>query len=167
MENAKRFIVVTAICIAAAVFALLSYWIITLSLESWGTVAAGVVLCGLLVGIAFLAWRGKVRMAAWALTALLWLATLAVSASYGLGTPSIAGFILPILLSVLALGPQAGMGVTLATVIAVWCLGLAAALGWFQPSIPYQASDLTFNAPFYTLLFTLVTVMAGNYTIRR
>jgi hypothetical protein len=164
MNRIQRLVVLTAACLGSASLLMLLYWIVTASLESWGTALAGLVLCLLLASLVWLARRGRERLAAGLLTALLWLLVLGVSAGYGLGTPSVAGFVLPILLAGFVFGAGGGYGMAALASLAVWGIGAAAALGWYQPSIPPQESDLTFTAPMYTFLFVLTAVMVNSYT---
>jgi len=163
MNRLQRLVILTAALVGSAILLMLFYWIITSSLESWGTVLSGVFLCLLLASLLWLARGGRERLAAALLTALLWLLNLALAAGYGLGTPSIAGFILPILLSRFGFGASLGYGITALSVAAVWGIGAAAAAGWYQPWIPFQESDLTFTAPMYTFLFTLTILMVSSY----
>ncbi len=157
-----RQIVVVSVGMIAAMLLMILYWLATGSLEDRETpwLAAGLSL--LLGGIILLARRGRTRLAGSLLTALLFLLILAASVSYGVGTPSTAGFALPIVLAAAALGPAAGWLVTGLSLVAIWMTALAAAQGWYAPWIPYQVSDLTFTAPFYTLLFVLIALVVTN-----
>jgi hypothetical protein len=156
-----RLVTVTAGSIIAAMVLMIVYWVATGSLEDIETVIGAVGVSLLLGGMILLARRGRLRLAAWLLTGFLLALIMLVSGGYGLGTPSIAGLILPIVLAGLAISPGAGYAVTGLSVLIVWGIGTAAALSWIEPRIPYQASDLTFSAPFYTLLFLLVAAMVG------
>jgi hypothetical protein len=162
MDRIKaRIVTVTAGSIIAAMVLMIVYWVATNSLEQIETVIAAAVVSLLLGGVILLARRGRVRLAAWLLTGFLLVLIVLVSGGYGIGTPSIAGFLIPILLAALAIGPVAGYVTTGVSILIVWGLGAAAALGWIETWIPYQVSDLTFSAPFYTLLFLLVAAMVG------
>lgn len=163
MNRTQRLVILTAACLGGTSLLMLLYWIITASLESWDTAVAGLVLCLTLMGVILLA-RRRERLAGGLLAALLWLVVLGISVEYGLGTPSIAGFVLPILLAGFVFGAGGGSGMAALATAAVWGIGAAAALGWYQPSIPPQESDLTFTAPMYTFLFVLTAVMVNSYT---
>ncbi len=166
MDRVKRLVILTAVCLAAAMGLMLVYWVATASLESWRTAVAAGGVAVLLAGIVLLAHRGRVRLAAALLTGLVFFPVVEVSYEYGLGTPSIAGFVLPILLAAFTVGLGACFVVAGVAIAAVWLIGAAAALGWYVPWIPYQVSDLPFTAPFYTVLFLLVAGITA-YAVKR
>lgn len=151
-----RLITIISVSMAAAMLLMILYWVATSSLEDIESIYLALGISALLAGIVLLARRGRPRLAGSLLTSLLFLLILAASVGYGVGTPSTAGFLLSIVLAAAALGPAACWLVTGLSLAAVWTTALAAALGWYEPWIPYQASDLTFTAPFYTMLFLLV-----------
>ncbi|MBN2386240.1 MAG: hypothetical protein JXB85_04415 [Anaerolineales bacterium] len=155
-------IILTAAWMAVACALMIAWWILTSSLESIYTALAAGILCLLLGGIIVLACRERVTLAGWLLVSLTTLLVFAASSGYGLGTPSTAGYLIPIVLAGLVLGSRAGYAVTAACVLAVWGVGAAAWQGWFEPWIPFDISHLTFNAPLYSLLFALIAVMVGQ-----
>jgi hypothetical protein len=154
-----RLITIVSASLAAAMLLMILYWVATASLEDTATIYIALGLILLLGGIVLLARRGHPRLAGGLLTALLYLLILAASVGYGVGTPSTAGFLLSIVLAAAVLGPAACWTATGFSVAAVWIIALAAGQGWYEPWIPYQVSDLTFTAPFYTLLFVLIAVI--------
>lgn len=154
-----RLITIVSVSMAAAMLLMILYWVATSSLEDIESIYIAFGISALLGGIVLIARRGRPRLAGGLLTGLLFLLILAASVGYGVGTPSTAGFLLSIVLAAAALGPAACWLVTGLSLAAVWTTALAAALGWYEPWIPYQTSDLTFTAPFYTILFLLVAAI--------
>ncbi len=154
-----RLITIVSVSMAAAMLLMIFYWIVTASLEDIETIFIALGLVLLLGGIVLIARRGRPRLAGGLLTGLLFLIILAASVSYGVGTPSTAGFLLPIVLAAAALGPAACWLTTGLSLAAIWTAALAAAQGWYEPWISFQPSDLTFTAPFYSLLFVLTAII--------
>ncbi|MEZ0396418.1 MAG: hypothetical protein ABWK53_08340 [Anaerolineales bacterium] len=161
-----RLVTLLSISMAAAMLLMILYWAATDSLEDRETIFIALGLILLLGGLTLLARRGRPHLAAGLLTGLLFLLILAASVGYGVGTPSTAGFLLPIVLAAAALGPAACWLVTGLSLAAVWITALAAAQAWYAPWIPYQTSDLTFTAPFYTFLFLLTAVILTTARLR-
>jgi hypothetical protein len=158
----KRLVILTAACITGAMVLFIAYWIITGSLETYVTVIAAGVLTLLLAGIMLLARRGRVRLAAGLLVGLMFVLVTADLSQYGLQSPSATSFIVPILLAAFTLGATAGTIVAGAAVLVVWGIGLGAMLG-LPGLVAYDVSMLTFNAPYYTLIYILVTAITGYF----
>ena len=162
LERARaRVIVATCFAIGAAILALLLYWIVFSWLEELLTIGIGLVLILILVGIMALAQRGKVRAAAWALVIFLVLLNLADMADYGIGTVSSAGFIIPIVLATFTLGPRLGLGTAALGSISVFAIALAGAAGQLQTEIPFQESNLSFDAIILTLVYMLTGLLCA------
>ncbi len=153
---------VMGICLAlvAAVFALILTWLISRDLEG-ETVIAGLVFSLLLGGIVFLAHRGQVTLASWILIILLLLLITADASSYGLGEPGAAAYVIPILLAACTVGLWAGLGTAIFASLAVWIIAWAPLAGWYQLPEANEISFLTFNAPFYMVVFILCALIAG------
>jgi len=156
-------VVATCLGLMAATLALILTWLISgdLQLE---TVGAGLVLALLLAGLIALARGGRVSLATWLLVALLALLTTLDAAAFGLGSPASAGYLVPIVLAACGLGLWAGLGAALLGSAAVWLVAVGASAGWYEPYILFDESHLTFNAPFYTVIFCLVALLAGSWS---
>jgi hypothetical protein len=138
---------------------LILVWRATGDLE-WETVVAAAVLGLILAGIGFLARRGHSQAAAWILVGLLMLLVSADTWGYSLGEPGAAAYVLPIVLAGLALGWKAGIGMAGLASALVWLLAWMEVNGQL-PGITGAISHLTFNAPFYTVIFFIVAIIAG------
>ncbi len=151
-----------AVMLGALVFIL--FWIFTASLEELSTVTAGVVLALVLFGIMLLVQRGKIRLGLWLLTSLLTVLTLEISREYGVSTLSSAGFLIPIVLASCGTGLWAGLALALIGSAGMWIIAFASLSGSLQPWIPFQVSNLTFDAPFLTILFFLIAFILGIWS---
>ena len=153
---------VTSLGLAAAVLFIIGYWILSGSLEDWETLVAGAVFILILAGIATLARSGRVALAAWLLVSLLTLLIAADCVEYGIGSPSTAGFVIPIVLAACALGFWPGLGVAAASVTVVWIGAWSTTTGLYGP--PADISHLTFNAPALTAIFLLTALIVGFWS---
>lgn len=153
---------VMSICtaLAAAVFALILTWLISGDLEG-ETVIAGIIFSLLMGGIIFLAHHGRAALASWILIILLMLLITLDASSYGLGEPGAAAYIIPILVAICTVGFWAGMVTAIFASLAVWLIAWAPLAGWFAFPEASEISHLTFNAPFYTVVFILCALIAG------
>ena len=161
VQARARVVAAACLALAAAVLALLLYWIIFSWLEQIETIGLGLVLVLILAGILALLRRGRVGAAAWTLSVLVLLLNLANMLDYGIGTTSSAGFVIAILLAAFSLGP--GMGLVTAALgsLAAFGITLAAAGGMIQTEIPYQQSNLSFDAVTLTLIYLLVGLLSA------
>jgi hypothetical protein len=150
-----RLVIVSSLCVALALSALVAWWIISGSLESLLTVRDTLGIDLLCIGIAFLAKRGKVTLAAWLIALPLGAVILLNTGYYGLTTASNAAFVIPIILASCAIGSSAGVGFALLGCTTLWWVGLSAQAGMIQTATPFDISDLTFTAPTYTLIYLL------------
>jgi len=153
-------ILLTCAALATALVAVLLVWLISGDLEGT-TVIGGLVFVALLGGIAALARKGRVKLAAWLLVALMGLLVLADSAAFGLGSPSIIAYLIPMVAALCALGFAAGIAVTLVGCAVIWLIAIAGWFQWYQPWAGFAESHLTYNAPVLTVIFLLVAVMIG------
>jgi lysylphosphatidylglycerol synthetase-like protein (DUF2156 family) len=153
----------TSIVIGAAMLALVLYWIFTGTLEDIETIFVTAGLFLLLAGIAGLVKHGHVKLGAWLLTSLMLLLNISDMAWYGIGTVASAGFIIPILLAVFSISPKAGMSTSILGCISVFLISYLASIGQLRTEIPYQASNLSFDAPALSLIFLIVGSLAGNW----
>ena len=161
-----RAALVLAACgaVILASLAMILFWVFTGSLEEISTVVADAVLIIILLGMTVLVRRGNTRLALWLLTALLAFLTLDISAMYGVGTLSSAGFLIPIILAACGAGLWAGLALALVGCAGMWIIAFASSTGALQPWIPFEVSNLTFDAPFLTILFFLIAVILGFWT---
>lgn len=148
--------------LAAAGWALVLVWLISGDLQ-WETAVATAIFTAILAGIALLARSGRSRAALWVLVVLLMLLMTADSGSFGLASPAAAAFVLPILLAACGLGFRSGMGVASAATAVVWLVGWGTTAGWYEPYGLVEISHLTFNAPFYSVVFLVTAVIVGGW----
>jgi hypothetical protein len=163
-----KLIIVTSLGVMLAAWALVLTWLISGDLEGI-TVIAAIIFSAVLIGLAALARSGRVSVAAWSLVILLCVLILADTADYGLGSPSIGSYLIPIVLAACTLGLAASVGVAVFGSIMLWLIAVALSSGWYQSSAPFQIDHLTFNAPVLTVIFVLVAVIVGwwsRYTTR-
>lgn len=156
-----RVLAATCLAVGAAILATLVYWILFSWLEQWLTVVIGLIFVLFLSGLLALVKRGRVRAVAWTLTLFLVLLNLANMTSYGIGTTSSAGFLLAIVLAAFTLGPQLGLGVAVLGSVAAFGIALAGAAGQLQTEIPFQESNLSFDAITLTLIYLMVGLMCA------
>jgi len=161
-DRARAALVLTASgAVILASLAMILFWVFTGSLEEISTVAADAVLIVILLGMIVLVRRGNTRLALWLLTTLLAFLTLDISAMYGVSTLSSAGFLIPIVLAACGAGLWAGLALALIGSAGMWIIAYASSTGALQPWIPFEVSNLTFDAPFLTILFFLIAVILG------
>lgn len=168
LTGRARLIAVTSLGLMLAAWALVLTWLISGDLEGI-TVIAALIFSGVMAGLIALARSGRVRAAAWLLVGLLCVLILADTADYGLGSPSIVSYVVPIVLAACTLGFAASIGVAIFGSSVLWLIAIALSSGWYQSSGPFQIDHLTFNAPVLTVIFLLVASIIGwwsRYTTR-
>jgi len=158
-----KIISIMSIVIGSAMLALVLYWLLTNTLEDIETILILIVLLLVLAGIVALVKRGYIKLGAWLLTGLMLLLNLSDMTWYGIGSVASAGFIIPILLAVFSISPKAGMGVTILGCISVFLVAYLASIGQLQTEIPYQESNLSFDAPTLSLIYLITGILAGNW----
>ena len=158
-----KIISIMSIVIGSAMLALVLYWLLTNTLEDIETIFILIVLLLVLAGIVALVKRGYIKLGAWLLTGLMMLLNLSDMTWYGIGSVASAGFIIPILLAVFSISPKAGMGVTILGCISVFLVAYLASIGQLQTEIPYQESNLSFDAPTLSLIYLITGILAGNW----
>lgn len=164
LERGQAALVIAAcLGLVAAVAMLLLTWLISGDLE-WETAVIGLIFSLILVGIAALAHKNRGGLAAWLLIGLLTLLITLDTASYGLRSPAAAGYFIPIVLAACALGFWPGMSMAIFSSAVAWLVASANAAGWYTPLEPFEISQLTFNAPAYTVIFLLVALITGSWT---
>ena len=158
-----KIISIMSIVIGSAMLALVLYWLLTNTLEDIETIFILIVLLLVLAGIVALVKRGYIKLGAWLLTGFMLLLNLSDMTWYGIGSVASAGFIIPILLAVFSISPKAGMGVTILGCISVFLVAYLASIGQLQTEIPYQESNLSFDAPTLSLIYLITGILAGNW----
>lgn len=148
--------------VMAAMLGIILYWIATNSFEDIETIILAVIITLLLAGNLWLARRGHTRLATWLVVGLLLLLNGANILWYGIGSTSTAALLIPITAAVIGLGTRDGVIVTAISLLIVWGTVLASAFWGMPTAIPYQISQLTFDAPMLTVLFTLVTAISAQ-----
>ena len=147
----------------AATWFLILTWLISGDLQ-WETAVAGTIFSLILAGIVLLARNGRSRLAAWILVVILTLLIILDASSFGLASPAAAAFVLPIVLAACALGLWPGLGVALVATGTVWLTAWGSTAGWYEPYGVVEISHLTFNAPFYSVLFLITAVIVGGWS---
>ncbi len=160
-QTRARVLVATCFATGAAILAMLLYWILFSWLEQWETVMIGLVIILFLAGMLLLVQRGRIRPVAWILTLLLLLLNLANMTSYGIGTVSSGAYLLVVVLAAFTLGPWLGVGSAILGSAAAFGIALAGAAGTLQTEIPFQESNLSFDAISLTLTYMMVAVMCA------
>ena len=153
----------TSIVTGSAMLALVLYWIVTNTFEDIETIFVLAILLILLAGIIALVKRGYIKLGAWLLTGLMLLLNLSNMSWYGIGNVASAGYIIPILLAVFAIGPKEGLGVTILGCISAFLISYLASIGQLTTEIPYQESNLSFDAPTLSLIYLIVGILAGGW----
>lgn len=162
----QKLILVSSLGVAGAVLFMVLYWVFSRSLEDIETLYAAAVLILILGGIAWLAQRGRDKLAAWLLVGLLTLIIAVDLPYYGIGSPSAAAFVIPIVLAACALGFWPGLGLAAFSTLVVWVIAWGTTSGgWMAPPTPID--HLTFNAPALTIIFWLVGLMVGYWGTNR
>jgi hypothetical protein len=164
VQARAKVLVATCFAIGAGTLALLLYWIVFSWLEELLTVGIGLVLILIVAGIVALVKQGRVRAAAWALTILMALLTLTDIVEYGVGGTTATGFLIPIALAAFTLGPRLGMGTAILGSVAAFAIALAGAAGALHTEIPFQESNLSFDAMALTLIYLLVGMICMVWT---
>ena len=160
LTGRAKLIAVTGLGPMLAAWALVLTWLISGDLEGI-TVVAALIFSGVMAGLLALARSGRVRAAAWLLVGLLCVLILSDTADYGLGSPAIVSFVVPIVLAACTLGFAASIGVAVFGSGVIWLIAIALSAGWYQSSVPFQIDHLTFNAPVLTVIFLLVAGIVG------
>jgi hypothetical protein len=145
-----------------AACALVLVWLISGDLEG-ETAVATAILSAILVGINLLARNGRSRVAIWILVGLLMLLIVIDTSSFGLSAPGSAAFVIPIVLAACGLGLWSGIGTALTATAVVWLVAWATTAGWYEPYGLVEISHLTFNAPFYSVVFMITAVIVGSW----
>jgi hypothetical protein len=158
----SRLITVTCLGVVAATIFMLGFWVLSGSLEDWETIVAGAVLSLILAGVAALARRGRVTLAAWLLTSLLTLIITENTIEYSVGSPSAAFYVVPIVLAAFTLGFWVALGIAGLGSVTSWVMAWGTTSGgWTTPPAPID--HLTFNAPAITILLFVVALIAGYW----
>lgn len=156
---------VAAACIglAGAMIALILTWLISGDLQ-WETVVATLIFIAILAGIVALSRGGRTLLAAWLLVGLLTVLMTVDIIPYGLGSPSIAGYVIPIVLAACGIGFGAGLAVAGVGSATAWLVAWATTSGLYKPWEPVHISHLTFTAPAMTVIFFLTAMIVGVWT---
>ncbi|WP_186244439.1 hypothetical protein [Mycobacterium simulans] len=155
-------VIVTSLAIAASMVLLILYWIITKSLETVKSIyaAIGIILL-LIIGIELVI-QGHVFVAAWMMVTVMLLLNFASMLAYGIATSASSGCILPILLAMFCLGVGVGYAVTVLCCGAVFIIPALQSRGWVRTILPYQVSNLTFDAPTLTLIYLVAAIITSS-----
>lgn len=157
-------VIKTSLAIGLAMLLLVLYWVFTKSFETIKTIF---VMLGVMVILALcisLEITGRVSAGALILIAVTVLLNFASMAGYGISSSASSGYILPILLAFFCLGSSAGYAITLAGCIFVFAIPILSSKGWIRTIFPYQASNITFEAPSLSLIYLLIALITGSWS---
>lgn len=157
--------VIIGVCLGSsgAIFALILIWLVSGDLQAI-TVAGALAFTAVLIGIVALARRGRVRASAWILIILLTGLITADAGYYGVGSMAVTGFIVPVALAACVLGIWPTVAVALFSSAVIWTAAAGASTGWLTPGVPFEESQLTFNAPVLTVLIWFVGMMVAGWS---
>jgi hypothetical protein len=155
-----KLILATCAGLILAIWGLVLVWLISGDLQI-ETVVIMIVFSIMLLGIVVVSRSDRTPLAAWLLIALLGFVTIYDTTYYGLGSPDIVSFVLPIILAACLIGLTAGMITAVIGAIATWGIAVGAMQGWLNVAIPFQMDHLTFNAPMISIIFLLVALIVG------
>jgi hypothetical protein len=153
----------TCVGLIVAAWVLVLVWLISGDLE-WETAVASAVFTLILIGIGLLARNGRSRVATWILVGLLMVLIALDSSSFGLSSPGAAAFVMPVVLAACGLGFWPSIGTALVAIAVTWLVAWGATAGWYEPYGLVEISHLTFNAPFYSVIFLVTAVIVGGWT---
>jgi len=156
-----RIVTVACIGVGLAVIAVVGGWAVTGTLTDWETVVGGLILLGILAGLAVLARRGRPGLAAGLLAGVLFLGVGADVAYYGLGSPSAMAFLLPVLLVACIFGLRPGMGVAALAALVVFGVAWASLAGAITVETLVDESHLSYNAPVISVILLFCAGLTG------
>lgn len=153
-----KVVLLFCVCFALAAWALVLTWLISADLQL-ETVLAAIVFSVILGVLVWLAKARRVILATWILLGLLFFLIASDVWAYGLGEPAAAAFVLPVILAACNLGLTAGLGVAgAATLLVCW-------VAWATTrTTGVPISHLTFNAPFYAVIFLITAGPVGVWS---
>ncbi len=156
--------IVTFACagVGLAVIAIIGGWAITGTLEDWETVVGGLILGGLLAGLAIMARRGHPSLSAVLLSGLLFVLVAADIVYYGVGSPSVAALLLPVLLIACTFGRKPGLAAAALSAAAVFGIAWASLNGMLETALPSVESHLSFTAPAISVILFFSAGLAGT-----
>ena len=70
----------------------------------------------------------------------------------------------PSVLAACGLGLWSGLGTALVATAVTWLVAWGTTAGWYEPYGLVEISHLTFNAPFYSVVFVVTAVIVGGWT---
>ncbi len=156
--------IVTFACagVGLAVIAIIGGWAITGTLEDWETVVGGLILGGLLAGLAIMARRGHPSLSAVLLSGLLFVLVSADIVYYGVGSPSVAALLLPVLLIACTFGRKPGLAAAALSTAAVFGIAWASLNGMLETALPSVESHLSFTTPAISVILFFSAGLAGT-----
>lgn len=154
----------TSLAIGLAMLLLVLYWIFTKSFETIKTIYVMLGVMLILVLCIWLEITGRISAGAWTLVALTVLLNFASMAVYGISSSASSGYILPILLAFFCLGPIAGYAITITGCIFVFAIPILQFKEKIHTILPYQTSNITFDAPTLTLVYLLIAVITASWS---
>lgn len=128
------------------------------------TVWFSVIFLLILSGISFLAYATYWVAASWLLIICLTLLMAADTYYFGVSSPSLAAYSVPILISAFTLGLTAALCLAFFIILVIWLCAFSELTEWYQPQLPKARSHRTFNAPLMTVIFFLIALLAGLWS---
>lgn len=163
VQGQAGLIILVCLLLIVATGLLLLSWLISRDLQN-NTIIISILYVGILSWIASLP-RTNNAFGAGVLLIVLLLGTLIfITFHYGVGSPSVAAFLLPIVVATIVVNSTAGFAVTVGSVLFIWAMALFELLGWRTPLLPVERDNLTFKAPLFTVLFVIVFILIGGWS---
>ena len=164
LQSQAALIIMLSFLFVCATLFLLSSWLISRDLQR-NTTIMSVFFVAFLFGIIYLTTSGTHDLG-WITTDWLFFLLIMIfnTLHYGMSSPSITAFLIPIVLATLVVNTAVGLSVTLLTIGLLWGVAFIEWRGWWTPLLPVRRDNLTFKAPFYTVIFTAVFVMISGWT---
>lgn len=158
----ERIVTLACVGLGLAVLGIIGRWAITDSLEDWETVVGGLLFEGLLAGLIVLAKRGYPVLSAGLLAGLLFIFVTADTAYYGLGSPTVAMLLLPVLLIACTLGLRPGLAAAALAAVVVYGIAWASLNGILATEMPATQYHMSYTAPMISVILFLCAGLAGT-----
>ncbi|MEM7333460.1 MAG: hypothetical protein AAF490_15330 [Chloroflexota bacterium] len=161
-SQAALIILLSFLFIGATLFLLFS-WLISQDLQR-ETVVMSLVYIAFLGGVILLPQAGLTTLAGGLLITVLLATMIFMTVHYGVSSPSVTAFLIPIVLATIVVNTAVGLSVTLISIAVLWSLAFIELKGWWTPLLPVRRDNLTFKAPFFTVIFAVVFVTISGWT---
>ncbi len=163
VQGQATLVILLCLFLICANLFLLVNWIISRDLQR-NTVVISIGFIGFLCWIISLPQSGNTGLAGLLLSVLLLFTMIFQTIHYGVSSPSVTAFLVPIVLATIVLNTAIGFWVTVISVLVIWGSAVIELKGWWTPILPVRQDNLTFKAPMFTVIFTAVFFMISGWT---